>query len=633
MQDLEVLENKIIEANRAYNLGQPSLSDEAFDELVAQLPEAHGLRGYVGERGTSTHTHSPKMLSLAKVKTPDEAKTWAAGIADDHHVLVMPKLDGVACLLVYVNGQFVAAYTRGDGLVGEDITKAVCRLHSVPQTSPYPKVKGELVIDKEAFEKLKLAANYTISRSAVVGLISKNDAAAAAEAGVRFIAYDAQASKHQNAPDSLFARLQTLANADFTTAIVYHQCKLSLLTAMTLASIRIMAQNGVVDTDGIVIRFDSVKAFKQAGATEHHPHGALALKHPNTNVWTTLTDVRWQVGRSGAVTPVVEVKPVVAEGAEISRATLHNMKQFLELKPNVGARVELKRSGGVIPFVMSIEPAEGGRELVVPTCCPSCEGALRNDGTALYCDEASQAPERCREAAVSAMCHFAATIGIDGVGPAIAEALFDDGAVRGPDLYLAAKKGKLVALVGEKTAQSITNEVWDKSELPLSVIIEACGIERIGKTHAKTLAARCPHTDPQEVLTYFDSLAWADGFGAVESARMRAGYQKRRDIFALALKRIKLKQAAQAGPLIGKGFCFTGVIDIPRTQAESYVEDLGGICQSGVSKKTDYLVCSDAEANSAKYKRARELQDQGHPIRIIGGSDFKRLISDARDAQ
>ncbi|CAK0777536.1 DNA ligase (NAD+) [Gammaproteobacteria bacterium] len=624
---MEDIEKRIIAANRAYNLGTPTLSDEAFDTLLSSLPEEHPLRGYLGVRGESAHQHTPKMLSLSKAKLVEDVK----GFTQTHEadtMYVTPKLDGVACRLIYVNHKFVAAYTRGDGSFGEDISKVVARLASVPEESPYPKVDGELTLSKEAFERLKSITPYTIARNAVVGLISKNDVGAAAEAGVQFLAYTAHATKKQNAPDSSVARLRELSEAGFSVAPVYYKGPASDLGGLALRTLQIQAQTDKIDTDGIVIRLDSVTAYKALGETSHHPNGARALKHPNDNVTTTATGVRWQVGRSGAITPVIELVPVVAEGAEISRATLHNMRSFVEFAPGAGSVVELKRSGGVIPYIVSVEASS--EPFQIPAVCPSCSGEVADDGVALRCVAAAEAPEDCTEAAVSAMCHFAATIGIDGVGPAIAEALIRDGATRGPDLYLAAKNGRLVDLCGEKIGQSLTEEIQAKLELPLSIIIEACGFDRLGKTHAKTIASKCPHNTPTEVLAYFDSLAWADGFGAVDAARMKAGYQRRRSVFALALRRITIKPMTTSGALRGRAFCFTGEIDISRTQAEGYVEELGGICQSGVSKKTDFLVCGDSEASSTKYKKARALQEQGHIIRIISGADFRQLLRDAR---
>lgn len=624
----ESLEQQIIKANMAYAMGEPIMSDEAYDTLFAELPETSRLREYLGLAGNSPVAHSPKMLSLGKTKTPEEAVAWMQSTAKqaDAHALLMFKYDGVACRLVYVKGELVGAYTRGDGSFGENILSVVAHMSSVPKTSPYAKVDGELIIRKDVFKKLAKTTTYMLARSAVVGLISRTEKTAAAEAGVVFMAYAAHATKQQKAPDSLFLRLQALYEAGFLTPLVPHQGTLSSILGSTLEEVREMSKNCPYDTDGLVIRIDSMKAFKNMGFTEHHPHGAVALKHPNENVWTEVVQTIWQVGRSGVLTPVLEVKPVLVDGAEVRRATLHSMKQFLTLGPRPGCQVELKRSGGVIPHIVSVTDGGG---VSAPLECPSCGGELQDNGTTLVCSNALTNVELCREACIASLLYFAATIGLDGIGPAHAETFIQAGVLHGPDLYKAADtEGFLERAFGLVTGAKLRMEIHDKKELPLATILDACGIDAVGPTHARTIALGAPNVNDDTILMeYFDALVWSEEFGPAVQAKMRDGYHRRRKVLRKCLRSVDVKtRASSGGPLQGKGFCFTGELDISRDQAIGFVEMYGGVGQTGVTKKTSYLVCADADANSGKYKQAVKMQAKGHEIKIISGDEFRRLL-------
>lgn len=631
--DLTLLEKQIVRANGLYLLGISEISDDAYDALIDQLPQDHPLRNFLGPRGVQeTYKHEPRMRSLGKVKDVPSAVKWLSKLLDDPYILVFPKLDGVACRLVYFNGKFVGAYTRGDGEYGENISSKVIGLPSVcVKISNAPTtlcVDGELVLSKENFSNFR-KDDQTSARSAVVGYLSRDDVGAAKHAGVEFLAYAVHGEMSER---STWRRLQILRQSGIQSATVYHQSKASQIFEGGLETALESAKVTTYDTDGIVLRIDDVSQFHEMGYTAHHPKGALALKHANTSLTSTVTGVHWQVGRTGVLTPVLSVVPVEIEGALISKATLHNYAAFRMFRPKPNATVQLRRSGGVIPFVVSVDAdSSDALEFDIPSECPSCGLSVHvNDNKVdLICDRAEQDPTQCPQAAIEGILHFAKVIGIDGVGPSVAERLVECGGIRGSDLYHAWKKEMLESMFTPGLAKNLRAEISAKLELPLATILEAVGIDMLGKVNAKLLADKLAHIEKQEILQQLDCFAFSTCFGPTVSVRIESSYRRRRPILEHFLKYVTIRNAPVGGYFSGKSFVFTGELSISRNSAEDYVTKLGGTVLSSVSKKTDYLVCANLEDNSTKTQKALKLQASDHPIQILNERQFLDLLTQA----
>ncbi len=627
---LKTLETLILEANRAYLQGSPTLSDEEYDGLLEQLPEHHRLRVYLGEASQRpTYKHHPKMLSLSKAKTLDQAMVWASKWTPETALIVLPKLDGVACRLIFYSGIFVGAYTRGDGEFGEDISsKVVHVLARSHLAGHHVLVDGELVLSKDKFSPFKKQGAAS-ARSVVVGLLSRDDSYALADAGVQFLGYAVHGG-----PTSWSTTSQALAGLEaqgVPTALVMHHGTAGSLTPGLLESARQSAKNSFVDTDGIVLRMDDRLAFGEQGATEHAPKGALALKHDNEVVTTTLSHVEWQIGRSGTVTPVVYVEPVTTEGATLRKATLHNAAQFLAFSPSIGSEVQIKRSGGVIPFVVSMGPPVGGPSqcLELPQVCPSCGGRVEYASETqidLVCVTARQDRGSCPQAACSGLCHFAKVLGIDGIGPEIAETLVEAGATTGADVFSIAAKAMFGEFFTSGISRQLQQQVEAKTTLALAELLESLGMEMWGKVACQTVARNIPSSVPVEVLSQLDGFDFQSAFGPVVAQKMRASWAVHRATLQKLLRRVQLRPIDATAGLFGKVFVFTGELSISRTQAERAVVSLGATVATSVSKRTTSLVCADVGEQSTKTKKALALQAGGHSIEILNEAQFRQLV-------
>ncbi len=622
------LERELTEHNRLYWVeGAPKISDPEYDDLVRQLAELapnSPLLTHLGPQpeGSGAIRHPSPMLSLDKCYSHTELAEWASTVEGD--VVAMPKIDGLACSLHYDRtGTLVRAATRGDGTVGEDVTVNARMVGGIPaRINAGPcEVRGEIFLSLAAFEKLATESR-TNPRNLAAGALRSKDPLVTQRAGLSFVAYDLRGLPLATVQD----RLTQLEAHGFQPILRMRGPREELSAIVTAMSER--RETLGYDTDGVVIVADRVSEHGRLGATAHHPRWAIAWKFQGEAGFSTLTAVEWSVARTGTITPVAVVEPVVLSGVTVSRATLHHVGRLEALGLSIGARLELVRRGGVIPHVEKVS-APGTTPVGVPTVCPSCGSPVTRTGDFLQCST----PDDCLAARVERLGHWASAADIQGLGPAILEAAVTGGAVRSiADLYRL-DLGALTRLTaGEKVAAKVLAELNRSRKLPLDVFLRGLGIDGLGRTVATMLMN---HFGTLERLreASVEALGEIKGIGPISAKAIREALAARAGAIDELLAHVSIgagPAAATTGSLSGTVFCFTGALQQDRSAAEARVKALGGAVASSVSSRLTHLVAVESSgAPSTKLKAARALIDGGTKLTILSEAQFNELVAAA----
>ncbi|MDD4951225.1 MAG: NAD-dependent DNA ligase LigA [Desulfovibrionaceae bacterium] len=651
---------------RYYVLDDPEISDAEYDELFRELLDLERrfpdlddpnspTRRVGGEpaEGFETYSHGLAMFSLDNAMDIDSWLDFSARVSkalagETLDWWVDPKLDGLAVEVVYRSGALSVAATRGDGRVGEDVTRNMRTVRNLPLVlepagvgvPELLEVRGEVVMSKAEFAALnerqaesggKVFAN---PRNAAAGSIRQLDPRVAASRPLRFLAYGvgrmAGAASEWRTQEEVMRGLSGLGLA------VPPQARLCA-TADEVAEYfkRLMDEREAlaVEIDGVVAKVNSLELQKRLGETSRSPRWALALKFPAHQAQTALRDIVIQVGRTGALTPVAELDPVRIAGVEVSRATLHNQDEIESKDLRIGDRVIVQRAGDVIPQVVRalIDERTGlEKKFVFPVSCPVCGGPVtRLPGeAAVRCNNLS-CPARLEQGLV----HFVSKAGLDmqGVGARWVRRLAQAGLLRSPADLFTLDRDRLLEFegMGEKSADNFLRAAGQAlARADLAGLVSALGIRHVGERTARTLAAAYEDLDALAAAGEEELMALPD-VGPEVAASVRAFFGNERNQELLARFRalhLWPRGGGAAGdgrarPLAGKKFLFTGTLPaMSRSEARARVESLGGEVVSAVSKRVDYVVAGD-EAGG-KLARARELG-----LEIIGAQAFNELIT------
>ncbi|MCH9686231.1 MAG: NAD-dependent DNA ligase LigA [Deltaproteobacteria bacterium] len=650
---LDELVELVTQANAEYwDQHTPSLPDPLYDRLVERLRKLDPNAPILSSMGPATPDgpvvdadevvrlppnerfgtgvrHTRPMLSLDKAYAAEEVASWAAKFEGD--LLVMPKLDGIACSIRYdASGALVLAATRGSGTEGEDITANVLVIESVPSQLPAGagplEVRGEIFMSLSVFERFK--ADFSNPRNLAAGAVRNKNHDKARRFGLSFGAYDLL---EQGLPTerAKMARLQELG----LPAVGHH-----FVEREGIAEIfeRFSTERPQLDyeIDGVVYRADRVDEQERLGATGHHPRFAIAFKFQGDSGETTLLDVDWGVSRTGTITPMAMLQPIELSGAMISRAGLHNLTRFRALGLTRGARVEVTRRGGVIPHVERVvEPGPGAESFVIPTVCPACGGSVivrqKRDGEFLQCEK----PELCIVARLRELEHFAKVVDMQGFGPKVVTAIVDAGLVKHSADYYRLQLDDLVKLerLATKSAQNLLDQVASHREIPLPVFLESLGIDHLGPQNAQLIASAFLGLATIRVLDR-DSLMQVKGIKEAIADAIVDGLASRAAIIDDLLTQVTVPNEvapppapeAPPGPLDGHSYVFTGTLEaFDRKTAQARVKALGGEAPSGVSKGLTVLVVGAGKANkSSKQKKAESFNEAGASIEIITEAQF-----------
>jgi DNA ligase (NAD+) len=637
--------------DRYWRDAAPEIDDVTFDQLVEALraaaPGSPAL-DELGERregkprepriGFGDVVHARPMLSLDKCYDDDTLLKWGSQIKGP--VIVTPKIDGLACSLRYDRaGHLKQAGTRGDGRTGDDITKNARGIKDIPARIVHPphsidddgfEVRGEVYMRVSRFNA-HYKGNKANPRNLAAGALKTKDPAESAAYGLSFFAYDLLGVDVENEA----GKRELLEKLGFPLTPAEVVPRHTDLPAVFRRFVDV-CKDLDVETDGVVMKADSIAEQERLGITAHHPRYALAYKFQGESAQTTIVDIEWGVARTGVVTPVAVVDPVFVSGVTVTRVSLHNAGYARKLGVGTGARVEVVRRGGVIPHVervLSPPPAV----LQAPTEWPVTGGTtpLRADGDFLVLAE----PERSVDVVVSRVAHFTRVVDATGFGDKRLTQLVEQGLVKSPaDLYVL-DKHRLAALdrMGDASAQHLVDEMNARRSLTLPVFLTALGIDDLGPTVAQALTDHFHTLDALRAQTP-EALAEIHGIGAVTGASIVEGLKQSAAVIDGLLRHVTIvqRQTVQdsGSPLFGRSVVFTGTMaTLDRKSAQKRVQEKGGKTPSSVTADLDYLVIGDegspllgAGEKSTKHKAAEKLIAKGSKVQIVSERDFLVLL-------
>jgi len=645
---LEALREKIRHHESLYYvLDQPEISDAEFDKLMGQLKELESEHpklitpdsptqrvGGKPREGFVKVPHSSPMLSLDNTYSEEELRDWErrvhelSGRSDVDYVCEL-KLDGMSLALVYEDGKLVRGVTRGDGSVGEDVTLNVRTVRSIPLVIPAEKLKkagiprdfevrGELLMPTASFKKINEERErdglptFANPRNFTAGTVRQLDSNITAQRRLDYFPY----MLLRNGRTYFDRHWKTLAALD-TAGFKVNQNR-KLVSSMDKVWEFIQQWEAKRDSlpyeiDGIVVKVDRTALQDELGFTGKAPRWAIAYKYAARGAVTQLENVRWQVGRTGKLTPVAELVPVSIGGTTVRNATLHNMDEIQRLGVKIGDWVRVERGGDVIPKVVEVDKdhPRGKDDIDVPDKCPVCgTKVMRTEGEVDYrCVNAN-----CPAKLLGTILHFASrgVMSIDGMGDALVTQLTERGLVKNvADIYKLTKASLLsLERMGEKSAQNILDEIEGSKKLPLDRVIYGLGIRFVGERTAQFLAEHFGSMVALEKASV-EELQNVDEVGpriAESIAEFFSIPANRKLVERLREAKLTLtgEKKQRGTKLAGKTFVLTGTLPrLTRDEAKKMIEDAGGKVTGSVSKKTDYVVAgSDA---GSKLDKAREL--------------------------
>lgn len=644
-----------------YVLDAPEITDAEYDRMMVRLRElearypdsipADSPTQRVGGRASSQFTevrHLEPLLSLGNVFSAEELRAFdervRSGLPAGSKVeyVMEPKIDGLACSLIYENGKLVRAATRGDGVVGENVTANVRTIRSIPLTLKVPEgeavpelldVRGEVYMPRQAFMRLneqraeRGESEFANPRNAAAGSLRQLDPQVTASRSLSFFAYylvgEGAQPKHSES-------LALLARYGFKVSENYKVVENIDEAIKYIGDFNELRQGLSYDTDGAVIKVNDVYQQRILGATGKDPRWATAYKYPPEQAETKLEDIDWRVGRTGVLTPTAVLTPVKLSGSVISRATLHN-EDFIRAKDiRIGDRVIINKAGEIIPEVLRVvaEKRTGDeKEVEIPSVCPECGWRVERQGeeAAIRCTN-PHCPALGREGLI----HFVSrdAMNIDGCGPSVINALLDAGLVRdAADLYSLRKEDLLkLERMGEKSADNLLTALAESKKNELDKLLFALGIRHVGAKVARILATefgsmeKLQQAQPEELAQIRD-IGDKIAESAVTWLNVPANIDLVERLAAAGLTMTFTPPASQEdNPFFGKTLVFTGTMPtLGRAEAKTMAQDVGAKVSGSVSKKTDYVIAG-AEAGS-KLEKAQQLG-----VTVIDEAEFLRLL-------
>ena len=667
-QRMRELEQQLTRYNKEYyELDEPTIPDSEYDKLFRELqtleannPELksqHSPTEKVGSKpldAFTSVTHELPMLSLDNAFSSEEFSAFAERIQQRVDSSVAwafccePKLDGLAVSILYENGQLVRAATRGDGYSGEDITANVKTIKNVPlqlsdDAPERLEVRGEVFMMTDAFERFNDNARkrdekvFANPRNAAAGSLRQLDSRITAKRPLHFYAYSLGVVSEQDQEqlaDSHYERLQQLSawglpiNDEVKRVESVEACE-TYYQAMLEKRDRLR-----YEIDGIVYKVDSIRMQNELGFVARAPRWAIARKFPAQEQLTRITGVDFQVGRTGAITPVARLEPVSVGGVTVSNATLHNADEIARLGVMIGDTVSIRRAGDVIPQVVSVlesERPEDAQAIEFPSHCPVCDSEVeRIEGEAVARCSGGLICAAQRKEAIK---HFASrkAMDVDGLGDKLVEQLVDKDWVKSPaDLYeLKAPVVASLPRMGMKSAQNLVDAIANTRETTLPRFIYALGIREVGEATANNLARHFGIFEDVQKAD-LEALQEVDDVGQVVAKHIIAFFREPHNQVVVAKLRewISFPEGKAVGPksdeLAGQTFVLTGTLtEMTRDEAKKALEALGAKVSGSVSKKTSAVFAGDnagsklakAESLGVPVKTERDL------INLINGNE------------
>jgi DNA ligase (NAD+) len=623
-----------------YVLDQPEITDAEYDALMRQLrhledqfpelatPDSPTQRvGGKPREGFVKVRHSSVMLSLDNALNEGELRDFDRRVREllggaAYRYVAELKLDGLSMAAHYRNGQFLQAVTRGDGAVGEDVTENARTIRSLPLRVHTGleafETRGEAIMNRRAFERLNAGrddrglARFANPRNAAAGSLRVLEPQITAARRLDYFAY-LMLVDGRPAHDSHWQSLEDLSRMGFKVNPNRRLCANVEDALAFCAEWEARRDQLPYEIDGIVLKVDSVEQQRALGSTAKAPRWAIAFKYAARQAVTAVEDIELQVGRTGALTPVARLKPVVVGGVTVANATLHNEDEIERLGLQIGDDVVIERSGDVIPKVVRVQ-AQGSyrRKFQMPSQCPVCGGAVvREEGEAASRCINTNCPKRLKESIL----HFASrgVMNIDGMGEALVDQLVDKGIVAGvADLYdLTMEKLLTLERMGPKSAANVLRNIENSKTNPLPRVLSALGIRFVGERTAELLAEEFGSMD-RMAAAGVEELQEAPEVGPKVAESVFRFFREPRnrelvDRLRAAGLRFEHQSARPAGgALKGLTFVLTGALPtLSREEAKRLIETAGGKVTGSVSKKTNFVVAG--EDSGSKLAKARAL--------------------------
>lgn len=638
-------------AAKYYDDDSPEISDFEYDMLMSELknlerefPEfisKNSLTQRVGgtvKTGFAKVEHIVPLQSLQDVFSLEEVQDFCVKMQkEDINVsyVVETKIDGLSVALEYKNGEFIKGATRGNGLVGEDVTENLKTIKHIPQKLKEPIdiiVRGEVFIGKEDFEKLNDELDednrFANARNLAAGSLRQLDSKIAASRPLDIFIFNVQkcdSIKFTSHYDSL----QYLKKIGFNINPVLIPCDTIKKVKNAIERIGEMRLNLGFGIDGAVVKVDNLDLREKIGTTFKTPKWAVAYKYPPEQKETTLKDIVCQVGRTGALTPLAILEPVVVAGSKISKTTLHNEDFVKEKGLKIGDRVIIQKAGDVIPEVVSavVEKRTGEeKEFEMPTTCPVCGGqVIRVPGQAVNKCIGIECPARN----LRNIEHFASkeAMNIEGLGEKLIKQLYDKGLINNiADIYsLKAEDIASLKKNGKKFAEKLVQSINKSKENNLDRLITALGIEQVGAKSAKILAKKFKNID-NLMKAKFGTLTFVEEIGEITANSVKEFFMQEQTkdlINRLKVAGVNMKEKDDVNNdnrFLGKTFVLTGTLEkYTRDEASEIIENFGGKTSGSVSKKTSYVLAG--EDAGSKLSKAQSLD-----IPVITEAQFEEMI-------
>ena len=640
-----------------YVLDNPTISDFEYDALMRELKKLEEENpqyksdtsptvrvGGVALKEFNQVTHVVPMISLQDVFGFDELRDFDRRVKEavgEVNYIVELKIDGLSVSLLYENGKFVKGATRGNGVVGEDVTENLKTIKSIPLTindTNTLEVRGEVYIPKKDFEILNVQREekgeplFANPRNAAAGSLRQLDSKITAERRLNIFVFNIQ--RYSGKPIlSHEEGLNYLSDLGFKVSPNRSVCKNIDEVIEVIKNIGETKGNLPFEIDGAVVKVDEIEKREILGYTAKFPRWAAAYKFPAERKTTKLIDIEVQVGRTGAITPTAILEPVLVSGSTVSRAALHNEDYVKEKDIRIGDTVVIQKAGEIIPEVVEVvfDKRDGSeKEFKMPSNCPACgEEVVRLEGeAAVKCINISCPAQLKRN-----IIHFASrdAMNIEGMGPRVIDLLMDNNLLNdAADIYYL-KKEDLLSLprMGEKSVNNLLESINKTKDNHLSKLIFALGIRYIGSKAAKNLCEKFKSIDEIKNASY-EELVNVDEIGSKMAESIVDFFKEDKNI--KVLEKLELSginfqikeenQSEKSTVFSEKTFVLTGTLSkYTRNEAKEVIESLGGKVSSSVSKKTSYLLAGE-EAGS-KLKKAEDLG-----VTILSEDDFEVLINE-----
>jgi len=641
-------------AHKYHSLDTPEISDQAYDALLLELstleqnfPELYSVDSPTQRVGGlpiekfSKITHRFPQWSFDNVFTPEELALFNERI--ERHVgksvgyITELKIDGFKIVLTYKNGKLESAGTRGDGIVGENVTENIRTIKSVPLVLRRPiscVVEGEIWLPRSEFERINKErikfgeVPFANPRNSAAGTVRQLDSRIVARRNLACFAYDLAEIVGER-PKTQRGELELLAELGFSVNPHYRLCTSTAEIISYWKEWAIKANKQEYLVDGVVIKVNEVRQQLSLGYTAKSPRFGVAFKFPAEEATTIVEDIQLQVGRTGVVTPVAHLRPVLLAGSTVSRATLHNEDQIHRLDIRIGDTVILHKAGDVIPEVVSVlKELRMGKEKVYkfPSYVEACDGPIeRIPGESAYrCvkrDSFTQLKRRLE--------YFASrqAFDIEGLGPKIVELLMKEGLVATPDDFFTLTEGDLNGLPGfaEKAAKNLVVAIKERSTISFPRFLTGLSIQHVGEETAIDIA-RAFGTLEKLMVAREEELERVPGIGVIV-AKSLCGWLRNKEHQAMLKKLLRhvtiLKEKVPTqknSPLYGKSIVLTGGLSgMTRDEAKLRIREAGGSISSAVSAETDFVVAG--EDAGSKLEKAKKLG-----IRILDEKQFGQLF-------